>query len=182
MRRTIVSYLRVVLWIAVPISLFEIWFCPFTIGSFGGFCFVRLNIPVLNSLVGDCLVTPYHLTLFAVIVPALCGMGTWIVGRRTIHGIPARLAFFGACQLGVMVGEDASWFILNTVFRLRLPDALPRLLRGEINWFPHWISFGWFKLPDFYIYLPLIVVVLLVIETIANRPKTRIVVRPPTLS
>ena len=181
MRRTIVSYLKVVLWIAIPISLFEIWFCPFTIGRFGGFCFVRLNLPILRSLVGDCLVTPYHLTLFLVIVPVLCGIGTWIVGRRTICGIPAKLAFFGACQLGVMVGEDASWFILNTMFRLRLPDALPRLLRGEVNWFPRWISFGFFKLPDFYIYLTLVAIILLVIEMITNHPKSPTAVRPSTL-
>ncbi|HEY5220559.1 MAG TPA: hypothetical protein VIJ29_00195 [Candidatus Paceibacterota bacterium] len=180
MRKTVASYLRVVLWIAVPISLFEIWLCPFTIGRFGGFCFVRLNVPMLKSLVGDCMVTPYHLTLFLVIVPVFCGIGTWIVGKDLIHGGIAKFAFFGACQLGVMVGEDASWFILNTVFRLRLPDALPRLLHGDIPWFPHWIDFGAFKLPDFYLYLPFAIIILLAIETIASRKAT--LVRPPTHS
>jgi hypothetical protein len=179
MRRTIVSYLKVALWIAVPISLFEIWFCPFTIGRFGGFCFVRLNLPILKALVGDCMVTPYHLTLFLVIVPAFCGIGTWMVGRRTIHGALAKLAFFGACQLGVMVGEDASWFILNTMFRLRLPDALPRLFHGEVPWFPRWISLGAFKLPDFYIYLPIAIMVLLAIEHFMNHKAH--LTRPSTL-
>ncbi len=180
MRRTIVSYLKVVLWIAVPISCFEIWFCPFGFGKFENFCFVKLNVPILKSLVGPCMVTPYHLTLFLVIVPALCGTGTWIVGRHTIHGVLAKLAFFGACQLGVMVGEDAGWFILNTVFSLRLPNALPRLLHGQIQWFPRWISLGSFKLPDFYIYLPIAIVVLLVIGNFASRKAA--LTDPPTLS
>jgi hypothetical protein len=116
------------------------------------------------------MITPYHLTLFLGIVPVFCGIGTWIVGRGTIRGFPAKLAFFTACQCGVMVGEDASWFVLNTMFRLRFPDALPRLLRGEINWFPYWIDFfGTFKLPDFYVYLPIAIVALLAIGEFANR-------------
>lgn len=180
MKRTIVSYLKVVLWIAVPISFFEIWFCPFGIGRFAQFCFIKLNLPVLRSVVGPCMVTPYHLTLFLVIVPALCGIGTWIVGRGTIHGVLARLAFFCACQLGVMLGEDASWFTFNTLFRLRLPDALPRLLHGDIQWFPRWISMGAFKLPDFYLYLPIAIIALLVIGNVASRKAT--LVRPPTPS
>jgi hypothetical protein len=180
MRRTIVSYLKVVLSIAIPISMFEIWYCPFGIGKFGGFVFIKLNLPILKSVVSPCMVTPYHLFLFFFIVPALCGIGTWIVGKRTIHGVLAKLTFFAACQCGVMVGEDASWFILNTVFRLRFPDALPRLLHGEIQWFPRWINLGAVKLPDFYVYLPIAIVILLLIGGIASRKAS--LGRPPTLS
>ena len=178
-KRTIVSYLQVVLGIAVPLSLFEIWIDSSRTGRLGGFCFERLDVPVLNSLVGDCMVTPYHLTMFLAIVPALCGIAIWFVGKHAIRGILAKLTFFFACVLGVIVVEDASWFTLNTMFRLRLPDALPRLLHGEIGWFPRWIDFGLFKVPDFYVYLPLLIVILLAIEHLANR-KTRII-RPPTL-
>jgi uncharacterized membrane protein YhdT len=79
-----------------------------------------------------------------------------------------------------MVAEDASWFTLNTIFQLRVPDALPHLLRGQVAWFPRWFDFGIFKLPDFYIYLPLSIVILLVIEHVANR-KAKLV-RPSVLS
>jgi len=181
-KRTIGAYFAIVFGIAIPIALFEIWFDPFRTGSAGGFCFLakKLDIPVLSRVVGDCMATPYHLILFLIIVPILCGITVWRVEGRAIHGILAKLAFFIACQLGVMVAEDASWFTLNTIFQLRVPDALPHLLRGQVAWFPRWFDFGIFKLPDFYIYLPLSIVILLVIEHVANR-KAKLV-RPSVLS
>ena len=124
--------------------------------------------------------TPYHLILFSIVVPFLCAITMWRVEGRAIHGVIAKLAFFIACQLGVMVAEDASWFSLNTMFRLRVPDALPRLLHGQVAWFPHWFDFGVFKLPDFYVYLPASIVILLAIEHIANRKAE--LFRPSALS
>jgi len=168
--------------IAIPLALFEIWFDPFRTGAAGGFCFLaqKLDMPVLSRLVGSCMVTPYHLALFLIIVPTLCGVTVWFVEGHAIHGVVAKLAFFVACQLGVMVAEDASWFSLNTVFRLRVPDALPHLLRGEVAWFPRWFDFGIFKLPDFYIYLPASIVILLMVEHFANRKAMSAC--PPALS
>jgi hypothetical protein len=168
------SYVAIVFGVAIPLALFEIWLDPFKAKGIGGFCFDeslwgrKLDIPVLSAVAGNCMVTPYHLTVFLAVVPALCGIAIWLVNRNTIRGTLAKLTFLLACQFGVMVTEDALWFTLNTAFRLHLPDALPRLLHGEVAWFPRWIDFWAFKLPDFYVYLPIAIVVLLAIEHFAS--------------
>ena len=165
-------YLTVVVGISIPLALFERWgIAKFNIGwgeplpadTFWGKSALE-HVPW--NIVDLRLFTRYHLAMFLVKVPALCVLAAFVLQRWMAHQ-PTHwsswLAFVIACVLGVMALEDFLFFVFNTLFGAPYPNALARLLQGEADWHPRWIDFGLFKLPDFYVWMPIVIVCLLLL-------------------
>ena len=180
--RIIYLYFVFVFGISVPLALFEIWLERHKAGWGNGFrpgSFWGKELGWKTGIVDKSLITPYHITTFLMIVPLLAVV-TALAGGGMRHDtvvhllreIARLLCFIPACMFGIMALEDALWFIFNTMFRMAFPDALWRLLRGDVSWHPRWFEFGFrsngrtrsFMLPDFYLILPCVITILLQIQ------------------
>jgi len=163
-------YLTSVFTIALPLALFEIWLERFKTGWGGNFTSEfwgrKIQFGLAKKLLGSGveLGTRYHILMFPVVVPTLFFLCARFLGRHVAHAPVFWPLFVIAGMLGIMLVEDVLWFVLNAAFHLRFPDALQRLLRGDVSWHPRWIRLGSVKLPDFYVWMPVLVTALLYLQ------------------
>jgi hypothetical protein len=161
----------IVFGISIPLALFERWgIAKFGIGwgqplpadTFWGKPALE-HVPW--NIVDVRLFTRYHLVMFLIKVPVVSALAVFVLQRSgllVLTNWSAWLTFMVACVLGVMALEDFLFFVFNSLFGAPYPHALARLLRGEANWHPRWIDFGLFKLPDFYVWMPIVIAFLLI--------------------
>jgi hypothetical protein len=173
-------YLLVIATVAIPFALFEVWgMAHYRVGwgdplppdtAWGKPLFKEIPF----NLADPRLLTRYHFVMFFVVVPVLLVASIVLLKRWAEHPPATGLAwalFVIACVLGVMELEDFLFFAFSSVLQTPYPDALLRFFRGEANWHSRWINFGLFKLPDFYLWFPPIIALLLWSESTMGRGK-----------
>ena len=165
-------YLLAVVVVSIPVSLFECWgISHFNVGwgeplpadTFWGKPAV-VKIPW--NLHDIRLATRYHAAMFLVVGPVtivLCALAIKQFATDAPSGWLGWTMFIVASALGLMVLEDFLFFVFSSLFGSPYPHALARLLNGEANWHPRWINFGYFRLPDFYIWMPIVIAALLLL-------------------
>jgi hypothetical protein len=164
-------YLFVLFSLSTPLALFECWGIthfriawgqPLPQDTFWG---KQIVVKVPWNAVDVRLATRYHAFTFLVLFPVLLTTASLFFKRWVANppqGWPAWTLFIVACVAGNMVLEDFLYFVFSTIFGKPYPHAVSRLLRGEANWHPRHLDLGYFKLPDFYVYLPFAIAILLV--------------------
>jgi hypothetical protein len=168
------SYLLMVSIVAVPVALFEVWFMthfrvgwgePLPLDTVWGKPFLK-EIPF--NLIDPRLLTRYHFAMFFIVVPALVAESIFLLRCRGAFRAATKLAWavlMIACVLGVMELEDFLFFVFSSILGTPYPDALKQFLHGRATWYPRLVDFGPFMLPDFYLWLPPIIALLLWVES-----------------
>jgi hypothetical protein len=164
----ILLYCADVLIRAIPLGLFEVWLERFKSGwngeFFDPFWGTKIRIPLLNAIFEKDYVTPYHLIMFGpvyagtsaiewLVLHTIDGRGWMIVSVFGVKIVP--VIWIVAVWLGNATVEDILWFVFNTYctrFKVRFPDALEKLFRGEFEWHTRWVLFhpGESVLPKFH--------------------------------
>ena len=180
--KTFLFYIANVLLFAIPLGLFEVYLERFKSGwdgeFFDPFWGKKINVAWMDKAFEKTYVTPYHIIMFGIVFPGIialeylglhcvAGHGWWRLDFWGISIIP--LAFIPAVLVGNMVFEDFLWFVFNSYcwwFKVRFPDALAKLFRGEFKWHTKWIDIPLvgIKLPRFYIWATAIAIILLIIQ------------------
>jgi len=123
---------------------------------------------VLTRICEKPYLTPYHLFMFAFVIPSIlvieCLTLKFLGILHSVHGGPLgisnlsfvieiggvraeALLFQIATWLSLLALEDFLWFALNWYY----PGSLKELLAGKIWWHTRWINLGSAQLPRYYL-------------------------------
>ena len=94
------------------------------------------------------ILTAYHFWMWVILIPLAIMLPLFIYDFN--------IKIFGALLVGYFLGSvvnDFAWYIVNP--KVTLKDFNPKFA----NWYNWWAIFG-FKIPDFYIFYPIIALVL----------------------
>lgn len=165
LKAQIVWYAINVLVVAVPLAIFEIWLGRFKDGWGGEFRHpfwgYKITWRPLCLVMQKTYVTPYHLLMFGLVIPAALGIECWVLRHQIVWPV-----FFLALWIGVAILEDFLWFALNWHY----PGALRRLVREGLSWHTKWVQLSKnVKVPSFYVTSPFWIAVLLVIQHLIIR-------------
>ena len=156
-------------------AIFEIWLERFKSGWGGEFYSPfwgkKLYFSWVMKSMEKSYISVYHLVMFAGVLPGIylaeyflfvhwVGHHGWILSFEGFTVVP--IIYFLAVWMGVAVGEDFLYFLLNWHF----PDALRLFFKGELSWHTKWVNITpTKKVPKFYLTTPLYIAGLFALQS-----------------